>query len=177
MSKFKSTILASVVAFSAVAFVSSGAFAAVTALGNLDPVNAGSYNETDGIGAIAVEGTFTLTNGAKTSISATIATASAAAYTPGVLEIFKGATLIDSIALAFNGSAYTASFTDNLGPGLYTAEITGTVNVAKLGIGGTVSTSVIPEPSTWAMMLLGFADLGYAAFRRNSGSQGSAVAV
>jgi hypothetical protein len=28
--------------------------------------------------------------------------------------------------------------------------------------------SGVPEPSTWAMMTLGFAGLGYAAFRRNS---------
>jgi hypothetical protein len=28
--------------------------------------------------------------------------------------------------------------------------------------------SGVPEPSTWAMMVLGFAGLGYAAFRRNS---------
>jgi hypothetical protein len=28
--------------------------------------------------------------------------------------------------------------------------------------------SAIPEPSTWAMMVLGFGGLGYAAFRRNS---------
>jgi PEP-CTERM motif len=34
----------------------------------------------------------------------------------------------------------------------------------------------IPEPSTWAMMLLGFAGLGYAAFRRNSKGQ-AAVAI
>ena len=27
----------------------------------------------------------------------------------------------------------------------------------------------VPEPSTWAMMLLGFAGLGYAALRRNGG--------
>ena len=33
------------------------------------------------------------------------------------------------------------------------------------GIGTTGST---PEPTTWAMMMLGFAGLGYAAFRRNS---------
>ena len=26
----------------------------------------------------------------------------------------------------------------------------------------------VPEPSTWAMMLLGFAGLGYAAFRRSN---------
>jgi PEP-CTERM motif len=28
--------------------------------------------------------------------------------------------------------------------------------------------SSVPEPSTWAMMMLGFAGLGYAAFRRNA---------
>ena len=28
--------------------------------------------------------------------------------------------------------------------------------------------SGVPEPSTWAMLALGFAGLGYAAFRRNS---------
>jgi hypothetical protein len=26
----------------------------------------------------------------------------------------------------------------------------------------------VPEPSTWAMMMLGFAGLGYAAFRRSA---------
>jgi hypothetical protein len=30
-------------------------------------------------------------------------------------------------------------------------------------------TTSVPEPSTWAMMLLGFAGLGYAAFRRSNG--------
>jgi hypothetical protein len=29
-------------------------------------------------------------------------------------------------------------------------------------------TSAVPEPSTWAMMLLGFAGLGFMAYRRNS---------
>jgi len=37
----------------------------------------------------------------------------------------------------------------------------------KLGIGGTVTTTAAaPEPSTWAMMVLGFIGLGYAAFRQ-----------
>jgi hypothetical protein len=31
--------------------------------------------------------------------------------------------------------------------------------------------TAIPEPATWAMMALGFAGLGYAAFRRNSKGQ------
>lgn len=35
----------------------------------------------------------------------------------------------------------------------------------------------IPEPSTWAMLLLGFAGLGYAALRRNSKSRLTAEAI
>jgi hypothetical protein len=33
----------------------------------------------------------------------------------------------------------------------------------------------VPEPSTWAMMAIGFVGLGYAAFRRNS--KGRALAI
>jgi hypothetical protein len=33
----------------------------------------------------------------------------------------------------------------------------------------TLTGTAVPEPSTWAMMLLGFAGLGYAAFRRARG--------
>jgi hypothetical protein len=29
-------------------------------------------------------------------------------------------------------------------------------------------TSAVPEPSTWAMMILGFAGLGFMAYRRNA---------
>jgi hypothetical protein len=32
-----------------------------------------------------------------------------------------------------------------------------------------------PEPSTWAMMMLGFAGLGYAAFRRNTNGRALAI--
>ena len=32
----------------------------------------------------------------------------------------------------------------------------------------SLSGSVVPEPSTWAMMLLGFAGLGFAGYRRAS---------
>ena len=40
----------------------------------------------------------------------------------------------------------------------------------------TFSVAGVPEPSTWAMMVLGFAGLGYAAFRRSSRSNISALA-
>jgi hypothetical protein len=39
----------------------------------------------------------------------------------------------------------------------------------------SLGASAIPEPSTWAMMGLGFAALGYAAFRRNSKSRALAI--
>jgi hypothetical protein len=38
-----------------------------------------------------------------------------------------------------------------------------------LNIGVVPPPLPIPEPSTWAMMLLGFAGLGYAAVRRKGG--------
>jgi hypothetical protein len=40
----------------------------------------------------------------------------------------------------------------------------------------TVGPGTVPEPSTWAMMLIGFAGLGYAAFRRSSRTSVSALA-
>jgi len=43
----------------------------------------------------------------------------------------------------------------------------------NMSVGGTVSTSpAIPELGTWAMMVTGFAGLGYAAFRRSAKGRG-----
>ena len=44
-----------------------------------------------------------------------------------------------------------------------TATFSSTNNAFEFSLG-----SAVPEPSTWAMMALGFAGLGYAAFRRNT---------
>ena len=40
------------------------------------------------------------------------------------------------------------------------------VTSAQFQIFGDIATGVVPEPSTWAMMLIGFAGLGYAAVRK-----------
>jgi PEP-CTERM motif len=32
----------------------------------------------------------------------------------------------------------------------------------------TANISAVPEPSTWAMMILGFAGVGYLAYRRRN---------
>ena len=57
------------------------------------------------------------------------------------------------------------------GLGAFTeASFSSTTNSFEFSIG-----SGVPEPSTWAMMALGFVGLGYAAFRRNSKSQPLAI--
>ena len=136
---------------------------------NLDPNDAAGFADLNTTGLFADAATFDLTVSALTALSATIAVTSAGQFTPGTLWLFSGApfsgTLLDSAALTFGGSAYTASFTDLLGPGNYYAEITGKVNSKALGVGGSVLTTAVPEPATWAMMVLGFAGLGFAAYR------------
>jgi PEP-CTERM motif len=151
--------------------LSTAAFASTTVLGNLDPNDSAGFSDLNATGVFADAATFDLTVSADTAVSATIAVTNRFQFTPGTLRLFSGSpfsgTLLDSAALTFGGSAYTASFTDPLGPGIYYAEITGRVNARLLGVGGTVTTTTaIPEPSTWAMMLLGFAGLGYAGFRK-----------
>jgi hypothetical protein len=53
-----------------------------------------------------------------------------------------------------------------------TATFSSTGNAFEFSLGSSV-----PEPSTWAMMGLGFAALGYAAFRRNSKGQAAIGAI
>jgi hypothetical protein len=156
--------------FSGASLLSTAAIANVTVLGNLDPPNAGAFDDVDPKGPVADAGTFTLTVRADTALSATIAANRAFQFTPGALWLFSGSpftgTLIQSAPLVFGGSAYTATFDRVLGPGTYYAEVSGTVNVRDLGVGGTVTTTaVVPETSTWAMLVLGFAGLGFAGYR------------
>ena len=42
---------------------------------------------------------------------------------------------------------------------------------AGFGFAYDLAPSAVPEPSTWAMMLLGFAGLGYAGYRRTRSGQ------
>jgi PEP-CTERM motif len=38
--------------------------------------------------------------------------------------------------------------------------------VVNNGQAGQLVVSIVPEPSTWAMMVIGFAGLGFAGYRR-----------
>jgi hypothetical protein len=52
-------------------------------------------------------------------------------------------------------------------------------NSENPGFEGTVTavTAAVPEPSTWAMMLLGFGGVGFMAYRRSRKDQGLALAA
>jgi hypothetical protein len=55
-------------------------------------------------------------------------------------------------------------------PGSSFATSAGTLVIGSLS-GDATFTATIPEPSTWAMMLLGFAGLGFAGYRRSMQSR------
>ena len=62
---------------------------------------------------------------------------------------------------------------DVLGKGAYFAEFSGTSGSAPIHIAvdGTVTALATPEPSTWAMLGLGFALLGFVGWRKRAGSE------
>jgi hypothetical protein len=71
------------------------------------------------------------------------------AYCPGCTPAQMQAAL-DAVA-AYPGSTFTH---------------TGTYTLGDFNGSGTFTISAVPEPSTWAMMILGFAGIGFLAHRR-----------
>jgi threonine/homoserine/homoserine lactone efflux protein len=78
--------------------------------------------------------------------------------------------LADPVSIALSGSdlfvvnqAGSVGEYTTAGATVNAALITGLNGPVGIAIGGTPT---VPEPSTWAMMLLGFAGLGYAGYRR-----------
>jgi hypothetical protein len=63
-----------------------------------------------------------------------------------------------------NPEGMSLSFADVTPPASITAS--GTLASAHMSVSGTFSASPIPEPSTWAMIALGFAGLGFVGFRQ-----------
>jgi PEP-CTERM motif len=79
-------------------------------------------------------------------------------------EILDGADEIDHTGLAVYNFYYVGLDEDTAHPS--------TDNALLAAVGGVIVNRVgsVPEPSTWAMMILGFLGLGYMAYRRKNGS-------
>jgi hypothetical protein len=117
---------------------------------------------------------------ADTSISTTIAVNNLKMYTPGTLSLYLGAAipadLVPGGSVALTPCASKTCWVADLNLLLppspmdesekYLVVVTGTNNVKSLGFGTSILTATVPEPSTWAMMLIGFAGLGYAGYRQ-----------
>jgi len=105
-----------------------------------------------------------------------------ASYIDSTLTIFdkNGVTLL-STAIPMEGDAfsdpgvyafYSATSSSGIGGFSFSGPAQGNISIDNLS--ATVS-STIPEPSTWAMMLVGFTGLGYAGYRSRSRTAALAV--
>ncbi len=78
------------------------------------------------------------------------------------LDVFGAAFTIaggDTVVLWGDGNY-------NFGPLTYGVAVTDGINALDYRFSGLSALSPVPEPSTWAMLLLGFAGLGYAGVRQ-----------
>jgi hypothetical protein len=78
---------------------------------------------------------------------------------PGLTVILNQQTADMSESAGITTNAIAVDFTGFLG-------VTGSIDVAQSFASIDVTTPSVPELSTWAMMLLGFAGLGYAGYRK-----------
>jgi hypothetical protein len=83
-------------------------------------------------------------------------------------------SLIESSALIdFLGGQAATVTPDVLGAGSYFAEVSGISGGSPIhiAIDGTVTAVTTPEPSTWAMLVIGFAGLAWTGFKRSKSAR------
>ncbi|SIO46188.1 PEP-CTERM protein-sorting domain-containing protein [Bradyrhizobium erythrophlei] len=123
-------------------------------------------------GNVIFEGTFNLGGGSNTSQAVVISS---------VGGVTLGNPTSNGLVVGFNGGQETFSFASlALNGGLNTLEFhysslpqpnhAGFQGLGDEGWGvEKVNVSAVPETSTWAMMILGFAGVGFMAYRRRNG--------
>ena len=82
------------------------------------------------------------------------------------LEFYNGATLVDTIVRSADGNGGARLLAGIAGPGEYFTSVRLSSDtdfaIAQL----RYQISAVPEPATWAMLILGFGMVGYASRRR-----------
>jgi hypothetical protein len=90
-----------------------------------------------------------------------------------VAEILVGGTVYAPSVVTINSVNQSSPFDFTVtlaAKELVTFQVNTGSDLFNLSTGLTASISSVPEPSTWAMMLLGFMGLGFIAYRRKSTS-------
>jgi PEP-CTERM motif len=92
-------------------------------------------------------------------------------YSETLSEVTITRTPANSITLSFTGEVTGGAFVDTPATLILNANQArgpGEGHAVSVAFTNAAATAVVPEPSTWAMMLIGFAGLGYAVARRNA---------
>jgi hypothetical protein len=143
----------------------------ISATFTLTATNSGPATTSGGEITQRYNGTFSITNGATNYLSGTFSdavfgsggalTLSASNPSPTQSVSFTSNVIAPDLIAAFDRAA-SLSLTD-VSPSA--AVVLGTLRSFTSDVSGDFS-STVPEPSTWAMMLFGFAGLGYVGFRK-----------
>jgi hypothetical protein len=186
MKKFGLSILPALLLGAAMALPSAPAAAVV-----FDYTGSGSYAIAGPPDPKAFSGSFTFDAGTGQVTIADFTTATLGEYSTIVSDQVSGgvhfldltnADASNIFHLVFdNQTSLVAGALTSTDPGLSSIRFTGSPDsVRNLGSffeGSFTVAAAVPEPSTWAMMLLGFAGVGFMAYRRSRKDQGLALAA
>ena len=83
------------------------------------------------------------------------------------VEVYNGATLLSVSSFTFPGSPGYVNFTAGGGEQFTRVEFKSASCCFEMdNFAATAAVSAVPEPSTWAMLILGFAGVGFMEYRR-----------
>ena len=78
-------------------------------------------------------------------------------------------TVLDFFPLVFDGNPSFGSGSANINPGTYQLVVEGNAAAGRTNsYSGTLNFAPVPEPATWAMLLLGFGVIGFGMRRRKA---------
>lgn len=87
-----------------------------------------------------------------------------------------GNTLLSTINYGYPAFQSLSAFDFTVGPGTYTLNFALNNREGPFALRvGELSVSAVPEPSTWAMMILGFVGVGFLAYRRRQSTAATAA--
>jgi hypothetical protein len=84
-------------------------------------------------------------------------------------KFFASAPYVDNGGILFNAGSFAYNLYSS-GSSYYLSTFNPDNSYFNPGDLGTLQVAAVPEPSTWAMMILGFAGIGYLAYRRRQGA-------